>query len=424
MTRSSILILTLLAVPAAAQQLRFDDVVRNLRNPDPEARMEALVLLRDAKHLEAIEPIAPLVIDPVDGIQLAAIETELSFYLVDEISGRRRVAFIIEVRSSGRAETAFAAGPLALWPRPVPAALLTNLLTAVDDESQKVRVEALYTFGAIAQPPLADAHAAGLIKALDHYDPAIRTAAARVIGRLKVAHAGEAVIKAVNDSQQPVRFAAMRALGEMGETSAVQALTQQLEHYRTGEGAWSALDGLARIGHPSSVPLFTARLTDRDHFLRRAAAEGLARASHGSTRFNTAQKGNPTEDRPSDPSTVAALENGASTDSSPMVRAAMAFALQKLGGDYVARLASALDSDTLAPQIAAYFLELGPPVAPQLTPHLKDPSESIRGNAALILGAIGGTAERDALQPLLKDRSSEVRRAAERAIERITLRGA
>jgi HEAT repeat protein len=286
----------------------------------------------------------------------------------------------------------------------VPASLLTNLLTAVDDESQKVRAEALYTFGAIAQPPLADAHAAGLIQALDHYDPAIRTAAARVIGRLKVTQAGDALIKAVNDSQQPVRFAAMRALGEIGEASAVQALTQQLEHYRKGEGAWSALDGLARIGHSSSVPLFTARLTDRDPFLRRAAAEGLARAG--------------------DRSTVAALENGVSTDASPMVRAAMAFALQKLGGNYVARLANALDSDKTAPQIAAYFLELGPSVAPQLTPHLKDPSESIRGNAALILGAIGGRAESGALQPLLQDRSSEVRRAAERAIERMTLRGA
>ncbi|MEX1128259.1 MAG: HEAT repeat domain-containing protein [Vicinamibacterales bacterium] len=392
------------SLAGAAQQLRFDDVVRNLRNPDPSARMEALTLLREAKHLEAIEPIAPLVIDPVDGIQLAAIDTELSFYLVDEISGRKRVAFIIEVRSSGRAETAFAAGPLAVWPRAVPALLLTNLLTAVDDESQKVRVEALYTFGAIAQRPLADAHAAGVIQALDHYDPAIRTAAARVIGRLKVTQAGEALIKAVNDSQQPVRFAAMRALGEIGETSAVQALTQQFEHYRKGEGAWSALDGLARIGHSSSVPLFTARLSDRDPFLRRAAAEGLARAG--------------------DRSAVNALENGVSTDSSPMARAAMAFALQKLGGNYVARLANGLDSDKLAPQIAAYFLELGAPVAPQLTPHLKDPSESIRGNAALILGAIGGKAERDALQPLLQDRSSEVRRAAERAIERITLRGA
>ena len=105
------------ASPAAAQPIRFDDVVRNLRNPDPKARMQALELLRESKYVEAIQPIAPLVNDPVDAIQLAAIETELSFYTVEEISGRKRLAFIIEVRNSGSAETAFGGGPLAVWPR-------------------------------------------------------------------------------------------------------------------------------------------------------------------------------------------------------------------------------------------------------------------------------------------------------------------
>ena len=49
----------LLITTAAAQQVRFDDVVRHLRNPDPDARMSSIVLLRESKYLEAIEPIAP-----------------------------------------------------------------------------------------------------------------------------------------------------------------------------------------------------------------------------------------------------------------------------------------------------------------------------------------------------------------------------
>jgi HEAT repeat protein len=388
---------------AAAGQVRFDDVVRNLRNPDAKARMSALSMLRESKYLEAVEPIAPLVNDPIDEIQLAAIETELSFYTVDEVGGRKRVAFIFEVRGSGRAETAFAAGPLAVWPRPVPPVLIASLLTAVDDDHPKVRVEAIYTFGAIARPPVADDHAELLIKALDHYDPAIRRGAARVLGRLEVRTAAVALIKTINDSEQSVRFAAMRALGQIHEESAVQALTQQLEHYRKGEGAWSALDGLARIGHPSSVPVFKARLTDKDPSLRAAAAEGLARTG--------------------DTSEVAALEEVAGTDPSPTVRAAAAFALQKLGRNYVARLAEPLDSARMAQQIAGYFMELGQPVAAQLTPMLKDPSEAIRGNVALILGAIGTQAEIALLEPLLQDRSAEVRLAAERAIHRLKLRG-
>ena len=114
------LILLALAFVPFVQQQRYDDVVRNLRNPDVEARMAALRSLREAKLVEAIAPIAPLVTDPVDEIQLEAIATELSFYLVDPVEARKRVAFIVETRRGGKAEAAFAAGPLAVWPRPVP----------------------------------------------------------------------------------------------------------------------------------------------------------------------------------------------------------------------------------------------------------------------------------------------------------------
>jgi HEAT repeat protein len=208
----------------------------------------------------------------------------------------------------------------------------------------------------------------------------------------------------VNDSQEPVRFAAMRALGDIREERAVEALTQQLEHYRKGEGAWSALDGLARIAHQSSVPVFTARLTDRDQYIRRAALEGLARAGASSE--------------------APAIETLATSDSSESVRAAAAFALQKMGRNYVARLVDALDSSEMAPQIAGYFLELGPGTVPALTAHLKDPEDAVRGNVALIVGALGTSAEIAALEPLLQDRSDDVRRAAERAIRRVKVRGA
>ena len=69
----------------------------------------------------------------------------------------------------------------------------------------------------------------------------------------------------------------MRALGDIRDERAVQALMEQLKFYGKGDGAWSALDALARIAHPSSAPLFKTRISDKDPFMRRAAAEGLAR---------------------------------------------------------------------------------------------------------------------------------------------------
>ena len=365
--------------------------------------MESLRLLAESKYVEAILPIAPLVNDPLDPIQLEAINTELAFWTVEDIRARKRVAFIIETRSGGgKAENVFNAGPLAVWPRQAPPELVAALLKAIDDENPKVRLEAIYALGSVVQPPLAEDAAKQLVKALDHYDPAIRAAAARVIGRLKVATAGKDLITAVNDSQQPVRFAAMHALGDIRERTAIEALTQQVEHYRKGEGAWSALSALAEIGDPVSVPLFKSRLADRDEYIRRAAVEGLGRAG--------------------DTSEIATLEAGVTKDSSTMVRAAMAFALSKLGRDYNRHLIAMLDDDKTAAQVAEYLIELDAAALPALLAGLKEQDDAVRGNSALILGMVGTTEHIQALSALSMDREQDVRRAAGRSIDRIKMR--
>jgi HEAT repeat protein len=399
---ASSIVITACAASAPAQQQRFDDVIRNLRHPDPKVRLAAVQLLHESKYPEAIGPIAALVTDPVDQIQLEAIAAELSFFLLEDVRTKKRVAGFVEVRNPGRAAAAFEMGPLAVAPHSAPPELVDGLLRAIDDENPKVRSEAIYTLGTIAKGPLSETESAQLIKALDHYDPAIRAAAARVVGRLNVRSAGDALMKAVNDSQPPVRYAAMRALGEIHDPRSVEPLTQQLNFYGKGEGAWAALDALAHLADPASVPLFKARLADRDPFLRRAAAEGLGRTG--------------------DRSELPALEIGAGNDTSEMVRAAMAFALQKVGRNYVPRLVESLDSPKTAPQVAHYFMELGTAAAPPLLSHLQDPSPEIRANVATVLGAIGEASSIDALQPLTQDKNRDVAQAATRAIERIKAR--
>ena len=397
------LMLVAAASPALAQQARYDDVVRNLRNPDPKVRLAAVRLLHESKYPEAMMPIAALITDPVDEIQLEAISAELSFFLVEDVPDKKRVALVVEKRSAGgRAMNAFELGPLGIWPRTAPPELTRGLLTAIDDENARVRLEAIYALGAVARPPVDEQTVQGLVKALDHYDPAVRAAAAKVVGRLEVKAAGDTLIKAINDSQAPVRYAAMRAIGSIRDERAVQALTEQFAFYGKGEGAWAALDALAHIAHASSLPLFQQRLADKDEYLRRAAAEGLGRAG--------------------DTTQIAALEMGAGSDTSEMARAAMSFALQKLGRNYIARLAEFLARDKAAPQVAAYLLELGAPIAPALISHLQDPSDAIRGNVATILGQIGGPEMIPTLQPLTTDRNKDVIEAATRAIERIKMR--
>jgi len=389
----------LAASSASAQQMRFDDVIRNLRNPDPKVRVNAVRMLRDAKYPEAIAPLAPLVLDPFDDIQLETIGAELSFFLEQDVKSKRMVAFVIEKRKSTVAAAAFDLGPLAVWPRPVPAELVTALLQAVDDENQKVRLEAIYALGVIAKAPLAADQVQRLTKALDHYDPAVRSGAARAIGRIKVGEAGDALLKAVNDSQAEVRYAAMRALGAIREARAVSALTEQFAFYKKGEGAWSALDALAQIGAPASAPLFKERLLDKDQFIRRAAAEGLGRAR--------------------DVESVDTLEKNATTDDSPMVRLASAFAMLKLGRNYAARLVDMMSSAKVMAQGQEYLIELGAAMIPTLLPRLQDPDADVREALVDVLGVIGDASNLPALQAATQDRDDSVAAAAKRAIARI-----
>jgi hypothetical protein len=105
-----------------------------------------------------------------------------------------------------------------------------------------------------------------------------------------------------------------------------------------------------------------------------------------------------------------------------MVRAAMGFALQNLGRNYIPRLVESLDSEKMAPQIGDYLLELGPSIVPALVSHLQDPSPAIRANVATVLGALGDAATVAALQPLSGDKDRGAAQAATRAINRIKQR--
>jgi HEAT repeat protein len=203
----------------------------------------------------------------------------------------------------------------------------------------------------------------------------------------------------VNDSQAEVRYAAMRALGAIREPRAVGALTEQLTYYKKGEGAWSALDALARIASPASLPLFRERLQDKDPYIRRAATEGVGRTA--------------------DAESIAVLERAATIDDSAMVRLATAFALQKLGRNYGGRIVDLMSSAKVIPQAQEYLVELGPSMSPTLLPRLQEPDADIREAVADVLGVVGDAAAVPALEAAAKDRDASVASAAKRAILRL-----
>jgi HEAT repeat protein len=182
----------------------------------------------------------------------------------------------------------------------------------------------------------------------------------------------------------------------------VQALTEQFNYYQKGEGAAASMEALSRIASPSSLPLFQARLTDKDPYVRRAAVEGLARVG--------------------DDKTVGEFEVSKGLEDSEMVRAAMTYALYKKGNPRaLGMMIDFLDSDAVAPQVQGYLLEAGLPAAKLSTPRLQEPDENVRRHLATVLGAVGDQTIVPALTPLKGDRDRDVAAAATHAIERIKM---
>ena len=64
---------------------------RGSREPDAGTRLHAVQLLKTAAYPEAAVPLAPLVTDPQDEVQLEAIAAELNIFLAEPVVPRKRV---------------------------------------------------------------------------------------------------------------------------------------------------------------------------------------------------------------------------------------------------------------------------------------------------------------------------------------------
>ncbi|MGE5813669.1 MAG: HEAT repeat domain-containing protein, partial [Acidobacteriota bacterium] len=214
-------VLFVVPVRGQAQPAKLDEAIARLKSPDATERLDALRMLREAAYADAIGPVAPLVSDLDDRVQLAAIAAEVRFYLAE---GDARTSIV----------DAFAGVPFSIYPRAVPPELVAALLRAMSDETRQVRLDAAYALGAIGRPLVADAEVAALLNVLGHPDAATRAAAARVCGRLlRERTAAEPLIAAMNDKDTDARAAAMWALGELRSPHAVRALTDFATYYGT-----------------------------------------------------------------------------------------------------------------------------------------------------------------------------------------------
>jgi HEAT repeat protein len=392
--------------------MSFEEATRDLTSADPAVRLRAVQRLKQVAYLEAAIPLARLVSDPQDEVQLEAIAAELNIFLAEPVVPRKRVGFVVEVRTPVLSEPAFSAGPLAIGARPVPIEVLTALRLGARDDNPRVALEALYAFGALgaeaagsARRDLLRASGPDIAALVGASDPAMRYAAVRVLGRVFAKRAqddpteesvGDAVITALNDGDQAIKAAAMQTLGSMRYERGVQALTDLFQFYGKNDAAEAALDALARIAHPASAPVLTAQLSGKSPARRGIAIEGLGRIG--------------------DASQLAEIQRALDADRSDAVTLAGVFASALLTNAPIDRIADALMKPKLRAQARQYLLELMPGRSSALTGHLQDPDARLRLEVVDLLGVAGDPAALPLVEPLLMDRDPQVSRAAVRAV--------
>ena len=408
-----LLALTLvIAAPVSAQApVPFEQVVNDLSSSSVDARRQAVQMLAETGYPEAAIHLSRAALDDDDGVQTSALSGLLNLFGTQAGSSRRRVALMFEVRHRMLPVDVFRQGPQAIDPRPVQRDVLTNLRSAAHDKTSSVAVDALYTFGTLAENAYRSERVAlldastSLTDLLSSPSADVRIAAAEVIGRLFARRQGEppvdpvlgdALITALNDDVVDVRRFATEALGRLRVERAVQALTDNFQYHGRGVDAVLALTALARVAHASSVPLFLTNLGSRDGAVKTAAIEGLTRsgnAAHAPT-----------------------IAEAVREDKRANVTLAGNFAAAMLSDGIIDLIVGALTRPASRERAIEYLSELTPGREQILSPHMPDPMAALRIDLLTAVGRSNDEFAADLAERLRNDPDPMVARAATRAV--------
>ena len=408
-------VVLLFAMAEAIAQVPFEKVVADLGSPDPNTRFHAVRLLRDSAYPESALPLAPLLNDPLDEIQLETISAELNIFLTEKGMSRRRVALIVEVRDRIDGEEVFSRGPFVLTADPVPPAVFTALLGAVADPNPEVARDALYAFGILSANPAGAARHALLAEALPHLSRLLssrqgtaQTDVVRVIGRAYARQPGDPPIdQALGDGlvnmlnvEGPTREATMIALGAMRYERGVAALLDLSSFYGQSDLGTTALGALARIAHPSSLARFLEERSNRERERRRAAIEGIVRLGN--------------------PERLKDIEAAVVGDQEPRLNLAVSYARSALGRGRIEPIVEGIPR--LADQALEYLVDLAPARTAELVVQLTSPHPDVRRVVADALGYAGDASAIQALEALRVDVEPVVANAGARAAARLRQR--
>ena len=416
---------------AVAADPTIEQLKVQLKSPDPKVRVKAVQELANTASREAVPPLLTVVKDLDDRVRLEAVRalgefrdqsatTMLLDALKDSEEKVREAAIVALVSYYVEKDAEFVVTRVAKkvygtvnpfsdkvgndstvvepWVKVNPS-IIEGIANMLRDPSSPVRLDAARSLGVLR----AEAAIPRMVEGMQTGDANLKIALLRSFYKIKQVNVEGSLLPYLNDADKNVRFETILTLGLLRSKQARPTLEGFYNQRKDEKLRKRALEALAMIGDPASMDIFRRNLKDPDSEYRQYAAEGLGRIANPSV----------TED----------VSRAYLEEKKLNAQLAMSFALFQLGRrEYLDKLVAGLGEMMHYQQAEVYLIEMGKPVAQDLTKFLDSPDERIRARTCYVLGVIGESSVAERIRPLMNDSDSSVVMEASTALRRLNSR--
>jgi HEAT repeat protein len=361
-------------------------LVEALSDPSEKVRREVVLALAQFHQSETMDALIKATGDTNEEICVLAVQSLVGYY-TGTVPGLGFTGFV--KKNWQRAKGHFNPDTTRINPgvSVEPKVITTLDATLKSTRSNRASCEAAKGLGIL----VARATVPDLVKAAHSSDETLSLEALNALSKIEDRSAGPQLVDLLDSPNNEIKQQASITIGILRALQAASKLQSIFESDGDKKSKEKVLEGLAYLGAPTSVPLFTKTLESNDKVMRTSAAEGLARAG--------------------DPKVLSDLEKALATERDGEAKLAIEFAITALGKlDHLSDLVDELPSRTHGDVVQPYLIELArtPSFLPRLYPYLQSPSAGVRMKLCAVLMFSGDQTSLDQLDRLSHDPNGDV----------------
>ncbi|MGH9430797.1 MAG: HEAT repeat domain-containing protein [Terriglobia bacterium] len=371
-----------------------------LNDPSTKVRKEVILALAQFRNAQSLSALLTATKDTDPTVRTFAVQATVSYYTA-QLPSLGVGGFF--KRNYQRAKSKFSDQDTRIDPGiQVNPSVITALIAVLQDtRSIAPARQAARGLGVlVAKPAVPD-----LVVAAHSTDSELAVNALVALSKIEDITAGPKLVDLLGSPDKTVKKQAAVTTGILRARQAVPKLRSMAQNDQDKDVRQAALQGLAYIGDPASLPVFIKALWSDDKTDRTYAAEGMARAR--------------------DAKALTELEKRQKVEKDPGVKLAVAYAFTALGQQsHLKDLVNGFDSRTRDGDARAYLIELtrDKTYLKELYPLMSSKSSRVRQGICGVLMYTGDASSITPLDHLTRDRNSDVAAEALRALNSVRAR--